>query len=243
VVGLTIFFSRKVKWHVVLNFFLSGPMDKNNKTPIDLAKQNEFENKFKIFKFINNNNIDQDKNTIVHKLVKDNKMTALRLLLEYASNNCFIDLIGFGLKNNENKTPFELAVDLNKSEAIFLLNHYELNDKLLNSSKYSSKKRLDKHFNQYKVKIELLLNINDLLDHERIDKSNNRIRNLIFEGGGVKGIAYIGSFRKSIEANIFKFEHIKRIHINLLSIGRIEHFSKLIYFCFSNCCYLFFTFL
>jgi NTE family protein len=27
----------------------------------------------------------------------------------------------------------------------------------------------------------------------------------------LKGIAYIGSFRKSIEANIFKFEHIKRI--------------------------------
>ena len=87
-----------------------------------------------------------------------------------------------------------MAVDLNKSEANFLLNHYELNDKLLNASKYSSKKRLDKHFNQYKVKIELLLNINDLLDHEN-DKSNNRIRNLIFEGGGVKGIYLLISFK------------------------------------------------
>lgn len=37
-------------------------------------------------------------------------MTSLRLLLEYSSNNGFIDTIGFGLKNNENKTPIELAI-------------------------------------------------------------------------------------------------------------------------------------
>ena len=33
----------------------------------------------------------------------------------------------------------------------------------------------------------------------------------MFQFISLKGIAYIGSFRKSIEANIFKFEHIKRI--------------------------------
>lgn len=48
----------------------------------------------------------------------------------------------------------------------------------------------------------------------RINKdqiNDNKIRNLIFEGGGIKGIAYMGAFNKSSETNIFKFENIKRI--------------------------------
>ncbi len=104
--------------------------DKNDKTPINLAEENNFLIKYEIFKFINDSN--EERNTLLHRMVKENKMTALRLVLEYASNNFFIDTIGFGLKNNENKTPFELAVDLKNSEAIYLLNHYEINDKSLN---------------------------------------------------------------------------------------------------------------
>ena len=160
---------------------LESIKDKNNKTPIDLAKTNEFENKFEIFKFINT--LDNEKNTILHRLVKENKMTALRLLLEYASNIGFIDTIGFGLKNNENKTPVELAIDLKNSEAIYLLNHYELNDKSLNLNKYP--KMIEEHFIQHKAKIEVILNFNE-------DQTNeNKIRNLIFQGGGIKGIANI----------------------------------------------------
>ena len=68
--------------------------DYTDKTPIDLAKANEFENKFEIFKFINK--LDDYDDTILHRFVKENKMTSLRLLLEYASNNGFIDTIGFG---------------------------------------------------------------------------------------------------------------------------------------------------
>ena len=155
--------------------------DKNDKTPINLAEENNFLIKYEIFKFIND--LNEERNTLLHRLVKENKMTALRLLLEYASNIGFIDTIGFGLKNNENKTPVELAIDLKNSEAIYLLNHYELNDKSLNLNKYP--KMIEEHFIQHKAKIEVILNVNE-------DQTNeNKIRNLIFQGGGIKGIANI----------------------------------------------------
>ena len=136
-------------------------------------------------------------------------MNALRLLLEYASINCFIDTIGFGLKNNTLKKPFELAIDLNRSEAIYLLNHYELNDEVLNASKYPT--RLEHHIDVYQAKLESFLKIEQDAN-EKEDNANqigNQIRNLIFEGGGVEVIAYLGLFKKSIESKIFQFTKIK----------------------------------
>lgn len=37
------------------------------------------------------------------------------------------------------------------------------------------------------------------------------IRNLVFEGGGIKGLAYVGALEKSLEANLFSFSNIQNI--------------------------------
>ena len=110
--------------------------DESQLLPIELAEKNRLDNKYNVFFYLNE--LDDQNNTLFHQLVYENRMIALRLILEYASDNAFIDTIGFGLKNNENKTCFELAVELKNSEAIYVINHYELLDKSLNSDKYPS---------------------------------------------------------------------------------------------------------
>ena len=101
--------------------------DENHKTPIQIAQDNKYRKKWKIFTLINHNE-NKEKNTILHKLVILNQMKLLNDLLLYLSEHCLIDTIGFGLKNKNDKTPFEIAVENENSEAIFLLNHYEFND-------------------------------------------------------------------------------------------------------------------
>jgi len=172
--------------------------DKNDKTPINLAEENNFLIKYEIFKSIND--LKKERNTLLHRMVKENKMTALRLVLEYASNNFFIDTIGFGLKNNENKTPFELAVDLKNSEAIYLLNHYEINDKSLNFNQYP--KILYDRIN-YKEEIKKLADIN-----EYSELKDNKIRNLIIEGNDI--FKYIADYWNLLE-NLDRFKNIIRI--------------------------------
>ena len=41
--------------------------------------------------------------------------------------------------------------------------------------------------------------------------SNTNNRNLIFEGGGVKGLAYVGALEKSVETNLINFNKIQRL--------------------------------
>ncbi len=172
--------------------------DKNDKTPINLAEENNFLIKYEIFKFINDSN--EERNTLLHRMVKENKMTALRLVLEYASNNFFNDTIGFGLKNNENKTSFELAVDLKNSEAIYLLNHYEINDKSLNFNQYP--KILYDRIN-YKEEIKKLADINEYSELEDI-----KIRNLIIEGSDI--FKYIEDDLNLLQI-LIRFKNIIRI--------------------------------
>ena len=104
-------------------------LDKDFRKPIQYAVKNKLDYKYETFNYFNK--FDDQNKTLFHILVEENRMTALRLILEYAFNNGLLDAIGFGLKNKKNKTCFELAVELKNSEAIYLLNQYELIDKSL----------------------------------------------------------------------------------------------------------------
>lgn len=146
----------------------------NNKTSVQLAKDNQFENKLNIFKYFNKKQNDDQNNTILHQLVLNNKKTnSLRLILEYLDTNNLIDTIGFGLKNKQNKTAFDLAIDSNNHEAIYLLNHFEFNTFTNdNRSNYANIETIENYLK---------------LDNDR----TSHIRNLIFEGGGIKGLGWL----------------------------------------------------
>jgi len=147
----------------------------DNKTSVQLAKDNQFENKLNIFKYFNKKKNDDQNNTILHQLVSNSKKTnSLRLILEYLDTNNLIDIIGFSLKNKQNKTAFDLAIDLNNHEAIYLLNHFEFNTTTNdNRSNYG--------------------NIETIENYLKLDNDNktSNIRNLIFEGGGIKGLGWL----------------------------------------------------
>ena len=175
---------------------------KDGMKPLKLATKNRLDNKYHVFFYLNE--LDYQKNSIFHKLVKENRMIALRLILEYASDNAFIDTIGFGLKNNENKTCFELAVELKNSEAIYLLNHYELIDKSLNLDKYPS--IIEPSYSDIKEKIECFMNL-----EKKSIYDPNIITNLIFQGGGIKGIAYVDALQESRKNGIIDLNNIKRV--------------------------------
>ncbi len=186
----------KIDFNLLLSNFDESPF-----LPIELAEKNRLKNKHDVFIYLNEL---EDRKTLFHRLVIENRMIALRLILEYASDNAFIDTIGFGLKNNENKTCFELAVELKNSEAIYLINHYELLDKSLNSNKYPS--IIEPSFSIIKDKIEYFMKLDEKLIYEP-----NIINNLIFQGGGVKGIAYVDALKESVKNRIFNLNNIKRV--------------------------------
>ncbi len=186
----------------ILDLFDLENDEKIEMTPLKLAKKNRLDNKYHVFFYLNE--LDEQNNSLFHKLVIENRMIALRLILEYASDNAFIDTIGFGLKNNENKTCFELAVELKNSEAIYLLNHYALIDKSLNLDKYPS--IIEPSFSDIKEKIKYFMNF----EKESI-YDPNIITNLIFQGGGIKGIAYVDALQESRKNGIIDLNNIKRV--------------------------------
>ncbi len=48
-------------------------------------------------------------------------------------------------------------------------------------------------------------------EFKRILHKPDTIRNLVFEGGGIKGLAYVGALEKSLEKNVFSFDNIQNI--------------------------------
>jgi ankyrin repeat protein len=166
---------------------LNQMLDNDYRKPLQYAVKNKLDYKYETFNYVNK--FDDQNNTLFHILVEENRMTALRLTLEYAFKNGLLDTIGFGLKNKKNKTCFELAAEIKNSEAIYLLNHYELIDKSLKSNKNSS--IIGPSFSIIKDNIEYF---------KELDKKSiydpNIINNLIFEGGGVKGIGHVSALKE-----------------------------------------------
>jgi len=182
----------------------------DNKTPIQLAIENGFDKKFEIFKQLNyvdhiEYGFTQNINSIniIHRLVEKNQTKKLQILLQYLTEHCLIDTVSFSLKNSNGKTPIDLAIDEENSEAIYLLNHFESNANKINKSKYNNDS------------IDLTNPILNIDNYERLPKvqlSKDRIRNLIFQGGGIKGLAYVGALeRLEKEPDLLKFNEIERI--------------------------------
>ena len=141
-------------------------------------------------------------NKYIHKLVILNQIKLLRRLLEYLSENFLFDESIFNLKNKDAKTPFEIAADKDNYEAMFLLNHYESNHKSNENHNYDSVD-LDK-FDSITEEIEAT--------NEKIPISKqNCIKNLIFQGGGIKGLAYLGALEEAEKEKIFKLNEIEKI--------------------------------
>jgi NTE family protein len=164
-------------------------------------------------------------NKYIHKLVILNQIKLLRRLLEYLSENFLFDESIFNLKNKDAKTPFEIAADKDNYEAMFLLNHYESNHKSNENHNYDSVD-LDK-FDSITEEIEAT--------NEKIPISKqNCIKNLIFQGGGIKGLAYLGALEEAEKEKIFKLNEIEKIAGTsagaitacLLSVGyKVEDFE------------------
>ena len=168
----------------------------NDNTPRQLAIDNNFDVKLEIFEILNRNHLSEnpaeDKNTVIHNLVKSNQMKKLRDLLEFLSSNCLIDTVGFGLKNKECQTAIDIAIQNKNAEAVYLLNHFEFIEKTLNNRIYENNANISKSID------ELLATINicgDVIGEVKI-------RNLIFQGGGIKGLAYLGCLKELQVKNV-----------------------------------------
>ncbi len=158
----------------------------NDNTPGQLALEGKFDQKLEIFKILNLP--DKDKNTVIHKLVNSNQIKKLRDLLDYLSSNCLIDTVGFGLKNSEGKTAIDIAIQKKNAEAIYLLNHFELNEKKLNTRTYTREVVM--------TSIKKFLPEESTTTNAYGEVKKVQIRNLIFQGGGIKGLAYLGCLKE-----------------------------------------------
>ena len=148
----------------------------DDKTPSSLAKEFGYEKKLQVFKLLNyslelEDNFDE--NTVIHRLVQTNQMEKLRNLLEYLSDNCLIDTVGFGLRNSQGETPLDIAINEENSEAIYLLNHYELYEKTLNKAKYDE--------NLFEI-TDKILNISQYANLTKKTVGEAQFRNLVFQG-------------------------------------------------------------
>lgn len=131
-----------------------------------------------------------------------------------------MDKIDLNIRNSDGKTALHLASASGDSSLISLLCYYdcciEITDSI--SSRTPLKTVLLKSGADYstqKKQIQSYISddeLNNLLD-------NHDITNLIFEGGGIKGIAYVGAIKQALRENVFDFGNI--INIGGTSAGAI----------------------
>ncbi len=171
------------------------------------------------------NLVDSSNNAALHLLVLNKKNSALKFLFEYLAKNKKLNKLKFNILNNEGKSALHLASCTCNEQAIGILCDYGCNVDVLDSNKLTaleatlSSTNLDENTKakiiQALVKCGASYNedfdvICNFLKDLKIDK--REIKNLVFEGGGVKGIAYIGALKRCIEIeNFFKFEEIVNI--------------------------------
>ncbi len=148
----------------------------DNKTPADLAKEFGYEKKLQVFKLLNFfSDLEENfnENTVIHRLVIANQMKKLRNLLEYLSENRLIDTVGFGLRNSQGETPLDIAINEENSEAIYLLNHYELYEKTFNKAIYN-----EKNFET----TDKILSVNQYANLPKKILREAQFKNLVFQG-------------------------------------------------------------
>ena len=91
---------------------------------IQIVESNVFKTKLDIFKYLNRKQ-ETTGNTLFNELVIKNNFETLSLILELVSQFGFNNLLGFNLKNLENKTALEIALLMKDYDAMYLLNHFK----------------------------------------------------------------------------------------------------------------------
>ena len=199
--------------------------DSNGQTVLHLAVQNGNVEIMKnlLDSGVDLNQTDAQNNTIIHLLVINKKMSALQCLLEHLGKTKKLDKIDLNAWNNDGKTALHLASIKGMVTAIYLLNDFGCNVNVLDKCKLtpletvlsstcdqSTKKKsiqaLIKCGATYKPFLKELDNyLSDM------NVKLNEINNLVFEGGGIKGVAYVGAL-KNAQNKLFSFD-------NIISIG------------------------
>jgi NTE family protein len=211
---------------------------------LDLSKKADFDL----------NLTDSMANTALHLIVINKKISSLQFLLDYLAVNGRLDKLDFNLKNNDGLTPLHLAINQGLVQAVPLLCNYGYNKADLDMTSEAGEylaKAFEKSTCDTETKKKLLQELvkcganptPSLVTTHGLDmKYENKIRNLIFEGGGCKIAAYCGALSASYEKNLFNWNEIVNvggtsagaITASLLATGYsfkevIEIFTKLDY--------------
>lgn len=170
------------------------------------------------------NQTDAQNDTILHLLVIHKKMSALHCLLEHLGKTKKLANIDLNAWNNEGKTALHLASTKGLAAAIYLLNEYGCNVNVLDKYKLTPLEAviISSECDQSikKKSIQALIKcgasykpFQKELDSYLVDLNvkHNEITNLVFEGGGIKGVAYVGAL-KNAQNKLFN-------HDNIISIG------------------------
>ena len=94
------------------------------KTPLEMAELNGFNAKLNTFRYLNHKD-DTTGNTLFHELVIKRESESLSLILELIAKYSLTDLIGFNLRNFQNYTALDLAVQMKNFDAMYLLSHFQ----------------------------------------------------------------------------------------------------------------------
>lgn len=202
--------------------------DENGQTALHLAVQHQNIETIKLLidARANLNLKDNQENSVLHTAILNEKTSNLHFILSYLSKNLLIDKIDLDLKNENGKTAFHLAAEFGDLRAINLLSYYGGSINMLDNFK---KTPLDYALDiDCQIKrntcVETLISCgSDCISHQLLVKKQDKsiIRNLIFEGGGIKGIAYVGALKQAMDSKspLFDFENI--INIGGTSAGAI----------------------
>ena len=199
--------------------------DSNGQSVLHLAVQ--YDN-VEIIKHLLDSNIDLNQtdaqnDTILHLLVIHKKLSALQCLLEHLGKTKKLANIDLNAWNNEGKTALHLASTKGLVAAIYLLNEYGCNVNVLDKYKLTPLETviISSECDQSikKKSIQALIKcgasykpFQKELDSYLVDLNvKNEITNLVFEGGGIKGVAYVGALNNA-QNKLFN-------HDNIISIG------------------------
>jgi len=212
--------------------------NKNGETILHLAAKQDYINKqkankygdiIKIFRLLIDANLELNAldsngngNSFLHYLIEKKETDALEIVLSRLKKTSKLDNIDLNLENPQNgKSPLNLACSLCVERAVYLLCSFGcFMDKSALEYVISSKCTPEAKNKTIKTLIKMGIDFTHLLDKDpkllKEIRMNYTIHNLIFEGGGVKGIAYVGALEKAIikeneTSGLFKMSEIKNI--------------------------------
>lgn len=177
------------------------------------------------------NQADSQANTALHLIITNRKVNALKCLLEFMAVNGKLNKLNFNLKNMDGFTPLHLALNQGFVEAVRLLCDYGYKSVDLDMEREDGgvclAKALEDNTCGPKIKEKLLQALvksgakptASLMEKLGLESSGpDKIRNLILEGGGVKGIAYGGALENA-SGKLFDWKEI--VNVGGTSAGAI----------------------